>query len=308
MAAPPLCSIPALARTDPQRPGEGIESRLIVEHALEIARALEVGSVLVQAEDGRDVRLFEARRGPERLIWLVVARRAPEFPQSERDIVLPVPDVSPTRMSPVVIGLFLAVLHGHVGIDETVLCLSSGVGSKRLDTLIITNPRRDFPWLGDPKLAESFPQVVSRELARVLDIAVRFANEGREGKPIGTIFVIGDPEELQPYLRQLILNPCSGHSQKKRNIHNPEMLETLREFSAIDGAFVIDRKGVVRSAGTYLDAPVRSARLPEGLGARHMAAAAISLATSAVSVALSESSRTVTVFHEGKPILSLERP
>lgn len=281
---------------------------MIVEHALEIARALEIGSILVQAEDGRDVRLFESRRGEERLIWLMTGRKSLEYPESDRDVVMPIPDVTPTRMSPVAIGLFLAVLHGHVGIDETVLCMSGGVGGKRLDTLIVTNPRRDFPWLGDRKLAESFPQVVSRELARVLDIMLRFANEGREGKPIGTIFVIGDPEELEPHLRQLILNPCAGHAQRKRNIHNREFLETLREYSALDGAFVVDRRGIVHSAGTYLDAPVRSARLPDGLGARHLAAAAISLATSAVSVVLSESSGTVTVYHEGKAILSLERP
>jgi DNA integrity scanning protein DisA with diadenylate cyclase activity len=296
-----------LPQKDPQRTGESIESRLIVDHALQIAAELEVRSILVQAEDGRDVRLFDSRRRAERLIWLVVPRRAAEFPASDLDIVLQIPDVTPTRMSPVAIGLFLAVLHGHVGIEETVLCLSGGVGSKRLDTLIVTNPRRDFPWLGDRRLAESFPQVVSHELARILDIALRFASEGREGKPIGTIFVIGDPEELQPHLKQLILNPCAGHQQRKRSIHNKEFLETLREYSALDGAFLVDRKGVVRSAGTYLDAPSRSARLPDGLGARHVAAAAITMATSAVAVAISESSGTVRVYHDGKTILSLER-
>jgi diadenylate cyclase len=293
---------------EPQRPGEGIESRLIVEHSLKIAQALEVKAMIVQAEDGRDVRLLQSRRSEERLIWLVNAGRPHCFAATELDVILEIPDVTPTRMSPIAIGLFLAVLHGHIGIKETVICLSGGVGSNRLDTLIVTNPRRDFPWLADRRLAASFPQVVSQELARVLDIAVRFANEGREGRPIGTIFVIGDEEELAPHLKQLILNPCSGHSQRKRSLHNTELIETLREFSALDGALIVDRKGVLQSAGTYLDAPSRSARLPAGLGARHMAAAAISLATSAVAIALSESSGTVSVFHNGKAILTLERP
>jgi DNA integrity scanning protein DisA with diadenylate cyclase activity len=297
-----------LTPKDPQRPGEGIESRTIVEHAIQMARELSIRSILVQAEDGRDARLFDTRRGDERLIWLVQARRLSKFQSSDGDVVMAIPDVTPTRMSPVAIGLFLAVLHGHVELDETVLCLSGGVGGKRLDTVIVTNPRRDFPWLGDRKLVKTFPQVISQELARVLDISLRFANEGREGKPIGTIFVIGDPEELEPYLRQLILNPCEGHAVRKRNVYAAEFLETLREFSALDGAFIVDRRGVVRSAGTYIDARSRSTRLPEGLGARHMAAAAISLATSAVAVALSESSGTVTVFHDGRAILTLERP
>src|SRR5690606_13318164 len=122
-------------------------------------------------------------------------------------------------------------------------------------------------------LSESFPKVITKEFARVLNIALRFANEGREGKRIGTVFVLGDPDELAPYLKQLILNPCAGHSTRKRNIHDKDFLETMREFAALDGAFLVDPKGVVRSAGTYIDAPSRSTKLPSGLGARHMAAA-----------------------------------
>ena len=94
--------------------------------------------------------------------------------------------------------------------------------------------------------------------------------------------VIGEPEELEPYSRQLILNPCAGHPARKRNIHDRDFVETLREYAALDGAFRIDRKGVVHSAGTYLDARSRSTRIPRGLGARHMAAAAITAVTPAV--------------------------
>lgn len=293
---------------DNRKSGEGVEARVLVEHALNVARTLNTSSLLVQVGDGRDVRLFESRRQQERIIWLVPQGREFPGPRESQDVQLAMPAIDLTRMSPIGIGLFLAVLHGHVALDETVVCLSGGVGGKRLDTMVITNPRRDFPWLGDRRLAESFPQVVSHELARLLDIALRFANEGREGKPIGTIFVLGDPAELEPHLNQMILNPLAGHGQKRRNIHNPAMLETLRELSALDGAFVIDRKGVVRSAGTYLQAPSSRLQIADGLGTRHRAAAAITAATTATAIVISESSGTVTVFHGGRGILTLERP
>ena len=76
------------------------------------------------------------------------------------------------------------------------------------------------------------------------------------------------------HLRQLMLNPLKGHAQTARSIHNPDLLETLRELAAMDGAFVVSRRGVVDSAGTYLDAPVGRGRLRPGLGARHAAALA----------------------------------
>jgi DNA integrity scanning protein DisA with diadenylate cyclase activity len=119
---------------------------------------------------------------------------------------------------------------------------------------------------------------------------------------------LGAPDELAPHLRQMVLNPCEGHPRKDRSIHNPEFFETLREFAAMDGAFIVSEKGVVESAGTYLSAPAEGISVRPGLGARHTAAAAVTAVTRAVSVVVSSSSGTVTVFHAGEAILELERP
>ena len=85
-------------------------------------------------------------------------------------------------------------------------------------------------------------------MARLLEIALHFARQGREGASIGAIFVLGDRRTLSPHLRQLILNPLRGHAQAARSIHNLDFLETLRELAAMDGAFVVNRRGVVDSA------------------------------------------------------------
>ncbi len=219
-----------------------------------------------------------------------------------------IPATPLTRMSHVKVGLFLAVLKHHVGLEESALCLSGIGGSGQLDTLLITSPRREFPWLRKADLKQLRGVTATREFAQILDIALRFAAQGREGKPIGTIFVLGALGQVSPFLRQLILNPFEGHSPEIRNIHNPDFLETLREFAAMDGAFVINHKGDVEFGGTYIDAPATEARLREGLGARHAAAAAITAATPAVAVVVSESSGDVTVFHKGQAILELEKP
>jgi DNA integrity scanning protein DisA with diadenylate cyclase activity len=172
-----------------------------------------------------------------------------------------------------------------------------------LDTLIIAKPGRDYPWLQHHRSEVA----ITRHIAKLLEIALRFARQGREGSAIGTIFVLGDVKELTPYLRQLVLNPLKGHAQDARSIHNPEFIETMRELSAMDGAFVVNRRGVVDSACTYLNAPVGAGRLGPGLGSRHASALAVTTVTGATAVVISSSSGTVSVYDHGKIVLELER-
>jgi DNA integrity scanning protein DisA with diadenylate cyclase activity len=208
-----------------------------------------------------------------------------------------------TRLSQLNLLVFLAVFERHIEPDDRLLVLSGVVGSQRLDTLVIVKPARDFPWLK----RHTFKASISRHVARTLEIALRLAREGREGTPIGTIFVLGDAASLAPHLRQLILNPVKGHRQDTRSIHHSEFLETIRELAALDGAFIIDERGVVGSAGTYLDASLRGRRLNPGLGARHAAALSITSVSDAIAVVVSASSGTVTVYEGGETVLELER-
>lgn len=287
---------------------EHVESKRLIESAFELARTLNIGKMLVQADELRDIRIIDDLRGEEEIIWLWRADADVPDKKPRSDKIVIIPDTTLTRMSQLKIGLLLAVLNDYVEPDESALCLSGVAGSGRLDTLLITNPQRDFPWFQRTDAEAAQRAIATHEFLRLLDISLRFAREGREGKPLGTIFVLGDPEELKPHLRQLVLNPCEGHPQKNRNINDEEFVETLREFAALDGAFVVAPRGVVESAGTYLDAPVRKAKVRPGLGARHTAAAAVTGETGAIAIVVSESSGTVTVFHDGQAILELENP
>lgn len=287
---------------------ESAESRTLVAHAFQVARALGVNHLVVQADELRDIRSIDELRGAEHLIWLTRGGETLPLLDKWRDAVLQLPETTLTRMSQLKIGLLLAVMNKHVKFDETIVCLTGVAGSERLDTLLIANARRDFPWFREQNIDEIRAVLATRELARILDIALRLAGEGREGKPIGTIFVLGEESQLRPYLRQLVLNPCAGHPQDERSIHRPEFFETIREFAGLDGAFIVNSLGVVQSAGTYLDAPVREVELRSGFGARHAAGLAITEATDALAAVVSSSSGTVTLFHEGRPILELERP
>lgn len=138
-------------------------------------------------------------------------------------------------------------------------------------------------------------------LKQVLTLAIEIAREGREGRKIGTLFVVGDSVEAMRHSRSLILDPLYGHPDKLKHVDDPDMRETVKELAQLDGAFFVSEDGVILSACRYVDAFSEGINLPLGLGSRHMAGASISKQTKAIAVVVSESS-IVRVFDDGELI------
>ena len=141
--------------------------------------------------------------------------------------------------------------------------------------------------------------VSTRVLEQTITLAVEIAREGREGRKIGTLFVVGDSEAVLRASRPLILDPLAGHPDESKRIDDPNVRETLKELAQLDGAFVVSNNGVVLSATRYIDAVSDALNVPLGLGSRHMAAASVSKHTGAVAVVVSESSM-VRMFDDGE--------
>lgn len=140
-----------------------------------------------------------------------------------------------------------------------------------------------------------------KTLEQVILLAVEIAREGREGRKIGTMFVVSDAENTLKHSKCLILDPLWYHPKERKYIDDPDMRETIKELAQLDGAFIVDDDGVVLSASRYINASSRGIDLPLGLGSRHMAGASISKQTNAIAVVVSETS-VVRVFDDGEII------
>lgn len=136
-------------------------------------------------------------------------------------------------------------------------------------------------------------------LKEIITLSVEIAREGREGRRIGTMFVVSDSPEVLKRSRNLILDPLFGHPDTVKLVADPDMRETVKELAQLDGAFIVSDDGVVVSACRYLDAFSEGINLPLGLGSRHMAAASITKQTRSVAVVVSESS-IVRIIEDGK--------
>jgi len=164
--------------------------------------------------------------------------------------------------------------------------------------------------MGDPRKLEAVfaPVAISTRCKKVrretvealVELAVEIAREGREGRKIGTLFVIGDVERVLDRSRPLLLDPLYGHSSELLQVRDPAFRETAKELAQLDGAFVVDDHGTFVSAGRFVNVDVSAAgNFIPGLGTRHAAAASITRETSAVTVVVSQSS-VVRVFARGE--------
>ncbi|OYR56439.1 diadenylate cyclase DacZ [Halorubrum halodurans] len=137
----------------------------------------------------------------------------------------------------------------------------------------------------------------------VLEVAIELGKKGQKGKPVGALFVVGDAGKVMNKSRSLSYNPF-----EKSHVHvgDPIVNVMLKEFSRLDGAFVISDSGKIVSAYRYLEPAAEGVDIPKGLGARHMAGGAITQDTNATAIVLSESDGLVRAFKGGRLVLEVD--
>ncbi len=143
-------------------------------------------------------------------------------------------------------------------------------------------------------------------LRAVVSLGLAIGREGREGHPVGTTFVVGDTRKVLTMCRPMNFNPFRGYSQEERDIKNRAVREQIKDIAQLEGAILIRRDGVAVAACMRIEAPNRGIRVDMGLGTRHASAAAISKATKAIAVTVSQSTGSVRLYQNGEVVLHIE--
>src|SRR6185503_13483125 len=87
----------------------------------------------------------------------------------------------------------------------------------------------------------------------VLNLALEIGREGREGKPVGTMFVVGDTAKVLAMSRPLNFNPFRGYSRKEKDIRDRRVREQIKDIAQLEGALIINRDGIAEAACMYID-------------------------------------------------------
>jgi len=257
------------------RLADGVDAAFLFSPSLSyyerVVETAEVPVVVVSPEDSLD------------------AERYVELPLEFRDIA-----------DRVRFGIEGAIDDGYIDESAVVVCAAKLFGDE-MDT--VTRVRAgEFTRSGVYELFAS-SRAEPGVIRDVLEVAIELGKKGQKGKQVGALFVIGDAGKVMNKSRALSYNPF-----EKSHVHvgDPIVNVMLKEFSRLDGAFVISDSGKIVSAYRYLEPSAEGVDIPKGLGARHMAAGAITRDTNAVAVVLSESDGLVRAFQGGELVMEID--
>src|SRR5688572_9463235 len=297
-----LARAPSGMETQPDNP----QLPALIDLAAGLCRQTEAGALLVMLEGQADFAALQSHLDGLRVVVAAdtEADLAAAAAAGLATIVLNMPD------SPVIEKLTQALLTGVareiLAPGASVVVVYSGFEVDTIDSISFIQLDEHLGRLTARDLRQLETSVPLETLKTVIDLAVEIGREGREGKAVGTMFVVGDTRKVLHLCQPAGFDPVKGYSRAERDLHDPRVREAVKEVAGLDGAFIISADGIVEKAAQLVDAPYANLTLSKGLGSRHWAGAAISKATGAIAIVVSQSSGTVRLFIGGEVMLRIE--
>ncbi len=301
MAQSPEAPVTTTPATTPPATGRGGMSMCLFQLASEALKRVEATAVLILAEANQD---WQAARASS--VQIIVASMSERVLDAARTAGLSIIELEPLENSiadRISLSLIEAVSMDLVGSADRVVVIYSGFEAGVLDSMSIVRLGEHLEKLKPRDLRELETTVPFETLKCVVDVATEIGREGREGKPVGTLIVVGDHRNVLERTRALGFDPFKGYPRRDRNIRDGRVREAIKEIAQLDGAIIVSRDGTVEAGCRLVDAPVQGLSLPKGLGTRHWAAAAITAVTKSVAIVVSQSTGTVRIFRDGEVIL-----
>ncbi len=278
----------------------------IYKLAVRLSEADEADALLVMLDGPTDWAKLQECANDEKIV--VVADHPDELAGAEEaglsTVVLDTPDAP--VFEKLTLALLEAVADDILSAGAGVVAVYSGFEAGLIDSISFIRLHEHLGRLTSRDLRKIETSVPLETLKTVVDLAVEIGREGREGKPVGTLFVVGDTRKVLTKSRPGGFDPVKGYGRKERQLQDPRVREAIKEIAPLDGGFVVSPDGTVERACQIVETANANLTLSKGLGSRHWAAAAISKNTNAIAVVVSESNGTVRIFQNGEVLLRVE--
>lgn len=276
--------------------------------ALGLKNAQKADAILLLLERPTDFKQLEKALPTDLVVVAGDTEAALEgFEESDYDtILLNMPDEAPVyeRLTQ---ALLEAVADEYFAEGASVVAAYSGFEAGVIDSLSLIKLDEHLGRLTVRDLRQLKTKIPVETIKLVVDLAVEIGREGREGKPVGSLFVVGDHRKVMSYCHPMGFDPVKGYTKAERQLTDSSVRDNVKEIAQMDGAFVVSADATVVASAQHLSAPnVPELSLPKGMGARHWAAGEITAATGAIAITISESNGTVRVFQNGEIKLRIE--
>jgi len=277
-----------------------------VEAGVKLAKSSDAEAILILLEESTDWTKLKKKTST---LTMVIATNDESIHQSAveaevESIHLEMPEASVQNQ------LTQAVLAGvaaeMIKPGSTVVSIYSGFDTEKIDTVSVLKLTERLGRLTARDLRKLETKVPLDTLKRVVDLAVEIGRDGREGKSIGTMFVVGDHRTVLEESRPGCFDMVKGYPRKERNLFDSKVREGLKELAQLDGMFVVSADGTIEGCARIIDTSPVEITMTKGLGSRHFAGAAISKNSKAIAVVVSQSNGTVRIFQNGEVVLRIE--
>lgn len=284
----------------------------LLQSARHLRAMLSAQAVLVLTETDLNWDLVREHLGEGKLLVAAEDRQLQAHLQRHPGLELvrydPAEFTTAERIS---LAVLAAVRHDLLHQGDQVIVLYNGIevsptGPEPIDSLSVIHLDEHLEQLRARDLARLETQVPLDTLQAVVRLSLAIGREGREGHPVGTMFVVGDTRKVLSMCRPMNFNPFRGYAPGERDIKSRAVREQIKDLAQLEGAFIIRRDGQAEAACMHIEATTAGIKVSKGLGTRHAAAAAISYHTKAIAVVVSQSSGAVRLFQNGEQVLHIE--
>ncbi len=288
------------------------QTAALLKSARQIYQDMPADAVLIVAETGIDWEAVKARLGNCRLL---VAAHGRALSQKLREMpgieLLELDDVEQPIVDRMSVALLRAIAAEQLQPGAHVVVLYNGIAAEQgrpepIDSLSVIHLGEHLERMSAHDLRKLDTRVPLESLRLVVDLATEIGREGRESKPVGALFVVGETKKVLALCRPINFNPFRGYSTAERDLRDRRVREQIKDLAQLDGAILVGRDGIAVAGCMYIDVPAEGITLSKGLGSRHWTAAAVSRKTQAVAVVVSQSSGTVRIFQDGQVMLHIE--
>jgi DNA integrity scanning protein DisA with diadenylate cyclase activity len=278
----------------------------IVDTAFKLAKSIEADAILYLLDEPVDIEAYKRKSAAFTII--VAGHNEAVLEQGEElgHRVLRTDNPEAPVQDRLARAVLQSVADEILEPGSTVVAAYSGFDVDQVDSVSVVKLTEHLGRLTARDLQKLETKVPLETLKIVVDLAIEIGREGREGKSVGTLFVVGDHRKVLENSRPAGFDIAKGYARKERNLSDPRVREGIKEIAQLDGAFVISADGTVEACCRIIDTAPVELTMTTGLGARHFAGAAISKNTKAISIVVSESNGTVRLYQNGEVVLRIE--
>ena len=279
----------------------------LAEMVAQVAEAAQADAVICVTESGAFARHLHSLSNQVRIIPATTNRKTFETLNRADLPAIHLPLRAADKYNQVRHVISVALRSAKISIGDLVVCaIGRDVYPGEGNFVVLADVEPDIEDLEVSDLLKLTDGIRPRVLEVAVTVACKIGRAARRGKRLGTIFMLGDSLKVLEGSTQLIPNPFHGHDEATRMLTNLDIHDALVELSKLDGAFVVRGDGLIQSAGIFLASAQAEIEIPTGLGARHVAAAAVTARTAATAVVVSATDGNVRVFSEGRMVLQMD--